>query len=411
MGPGQSRAALLLIAVISVNASYTVLIPFVPDLEERVGASPAVIALMFALFAATKTLAQPVGGWWVDRWRANGVACVSLLVATAGIVLTAYAGDSATLLAGRALWGVGEGLVSPALYAGMAALCKHYDISTSRMMGNFGSAAVAGFLLGPLIAGVATPLGLEALFLIGAVITAATAFGLLTAIPAKAVTPSEEDSEAPVPASAADAAPAVRWWIWVLVLGGLDMFTAFVYSALEPVLPLYLSSAQDSSARSAISVVFVAGLAASGLGMWLLGRFAERLRLVTMIQIGLGFMGVGLAGVAISASTLPVAAWFVVFMIGYAALFLSARRGIVELKSASSNQGKAFGLFGFISDVGNIFGPIAGVVLYEFTGRFSFVVLGSFCGLLLTALALAAGRTRALLPGGRAESPSPEPVR
>ncbi|PRY45237.1 MFS transporter [Umezawaea tangerina] len=408
MGPGQRRAALLLIAVISVNASYTVLIPFVPDLEERVGANAAVIALMFALFAATKTLAQPVGGWWVDRWRANGVACISLLIATAGIVLTAYAGDSATLLAGRALWGVGEGLVSPALYAGMAALCKHYDISTSRMMGNFGSAAVAGFLLGPLIAGVATPLGLEALFLIGAAVTAATAFGLLTAIPAGAAPPSEEDTATAVPV--ADAPPATRWWIWVLVLGGLDMFTAFIYSALEPVLPLYLSSAQDSSARSAISVVFVAGLAASGLGMWLLGRFAERLRLVTMIQIGLGFMTAGLAGTAISAGALPVAAWFVVFMIGYAALFLSARRGIVELKSASANQGKAFGLFGFISDVGNIIGPIVGVVLYEITGRFSFVVLGALSGLLLAALVLAAGRAKGLLPSTRAESHAPEPV-
>ena len=62
MEPGQRRAALLLIAVISVNASYTVLIPFVPDLQHRVGAGRAVIALMFALFAAAKTLAQRQAG-------------------------------------------------------------------------------------------------------------------------------------------------------------------------------------------------------------------------------------------------------------------------------------------------------------------------------------------------------------
>ncbi|QFZ21208.1 MFS transporter [Saccharothrix syringae] len=402
MGPGQRRAALLLIAVISVNASYTVLIPFVPDLEERVGAGPTVIALMFALFAATKTLFQPVGGWWVDRWDAKNVAFVSLLIAAAGIVVTAFAGDSATMLAGRALWGVGEGLVSPALYAGMASLCRHYEISTSRMMGNFGSAAVAGFLLGPLIAGVATPLGLEALFVLGAAITAATAFGLLKAIPAARPDPVAAEPEptgsAGGPVADASAKPARSWWTWVLVLGGLDMFTAFIYSSLEPVLPLYLSTEQDSSARSAISVVFVAGLATSGLAMWVLGRYAERLRLVTMIRIGLALAGVGLAGITINAGVLPVAACFVVFMGGYAALFLSARRGIVELKSAAGSQGKAFGVFGFISDVGNIVGPLVGVVLYETTGRMSFVLLGAMSGLLLAVLALAAGR---FPPGGR----------
>ncbi|TWP48806.1 MFS transporter [Lentzea tibetensis] len=378
MGSGQRRAALLLIAVISVNASYTVLIPFVPDLEHRVGAGPVTIALMFALFAATKALFQPVGGWWVDRWRANAVACVSLLIAAAGIVVTAFATDSFTLLAGRALWGVGEGLVSPALYAGMSALCNVYGISTSRMMGNFGSAAIAGFLLGPLVAGVATPLGLEALFLIGAVITAATAFGLLQAIPARRVETHEEQQT--------ESKESVgKWWVWVLALGGLDMFTSIIYSALEPVLPLYLSTVRDD-ARGAISIVFVVGLATSGLSMFVLGRYAEKLRLTTMVKVGLGFLAVGLAGTAISADVLAVAAWFVLFMVGYAALFLSARRGIVELKSAAGNHGKAFGLFGFISDVGSVLGPIIGVVLYELTGRLSFVFLGAVSGLLLAAL-------------------------
>src|SRR4051812_29120536 len=130
MGPGRRRSALLLVAVISVNASYTVMVPFVPLLEERVGAGPGIIALTFALFAAAKMLAQPGGGWAVDRWRAGHVAFVALIIAAAGIVLTALARDPVTLLAARILWGVGEGLVSPALYAGMSSLCSHYEIST-----------------------------------------------------------------------------------------------------------------------------------------------------------------------------------------------------------------------------------------------------------------------------------------
>lgn len=389
---GGRRALLLLVAVVSVNASYTVLIPFVPDLEERVGAGPVTIALVFALFAAAKALFQPVGGWWVDRWRPRAVACVALNIAAVGIVLTAFATDAVTLLAGRFVWGIGEGLVTPALYAGMSALCKRYDIAAGRMMGNFGSAAVAGFLLGPLVAGVAAPFGLEALFVVGAAVTSLTAFGLLYAIP-----------DAPAEKAAA-AAPggANRWWAWVLVLGVLDLFTHLVYTALEPLLPLYLSGATAGSARAAISVVFVVGLATSAVSMWALGRYTERFGLVPMIGSGLAILGVGLAAMALSASVVPVAAAFVVVMVGYAILFLTARRGIVELKSAADTQGTAFGLFGLVSDVGNVLGPVAGVVLYELTGRTSFILLGALSGLLVVVLASQAPRWRRHFPAAAA---------
>jgi MFS family permease len=389
MGPVRRRVALLLLAVVGVNASYTVLIPFVPELEHRVGATPGVIALTFALFAVAKMLAQPAGGWWVDRSSPGRVALVSLLVAAAGMVVTALARDSLALLTGRVVWGVGEGLVSPALYAGMSALCGRYGVSASRMMGNFGSAAVGGLLLGPLIATVAAPVGIEGLFLAGAATTAVTACGLLYAIPAAVpAVPAEPEGDA----TRGETAPTDRWWTWVLLLGGLDMFTALVYSALEPVLPLYLSTAQETSARTAISLVFIAGLAASGLSLWVLGRCTQRLRPVALVATGLPILAAGLAAMAGSARVLPVAAAFVVFMVGYALLFLSARRGILELKTAAIHQGKAFGLFGMVSDVGNIVGPIAGIALYELTGRVSFLLLGALAGLFLVALAASLGR-------------------
>lgn len=391
MGAGQRRALLLLLAVISVNASYTVLIPFVPGLEDRVGAGPVTLALMFALFAAAKALFQPVGGAWVDRWRPRAVACVALNVAAVGIVITAVAGNSMTLLIGRFVWGIGEGLVTPALYAGMSALCRRYDISSSRMMGNFGSAAVAGFLLGPLVAGVAAPFGLEALFIAGAAITSLTAFGLLRAIPDM---PAEVEET-----QAAQEKSAHRWWVWVLILGLLDLFTHLVYTSLEPVLPLYLSAnAADGAATGAISVVFVVGLATSAVSMWALGRVAERFSLVALVGVGLALLGGGVAGMAASGAVVPVAAAYLVSMVGYAVLFLTARRGIVELKSAAANQGAAFGLFGLVSDVGNVLGPVIGVLLYEVTGRVSFLLLGAFAGVLVAVVAALGGRWRRSFP-------------
>lgn len=420
MHPSRLRAATLLVAVVSVNASYTVLIPFIGELGTRAHAGPAVIAGTFALFAAAKTLAQPVGGWWVDRWRPGAVACCSLTVCGVGTVITALARDPVTLLTGRVVWGVGEGLVCPALYAGMSALCARYDIPTSRMMGNFGSAAVAGFLLGPLAAGVAAPLGIEALFIAGAVLTVVTGFGLLYAIPhsrAREEVGGTVSAAAPVGAAPVGAGPdslpevvppqPERWWAMIVALGVLDMSTFLVYAALEPVLPLYLGATHTGSAREAISVVFTIGLAASGICVWALGRWTGAIRLPVLVAAGLALVSIGLPGLAISPDPLPVSAWFVVYTAGYSVLFLAARRGVLELREAAVHQGKAFGLFGMVSDVGNIIGPALGVLLWHVTGRGVFVLLGLGTSLMLLAVVggvLARGRRRTA-PGTR---PSPE---
>lgn len=409
MGAARRRAALLLAAVVSVNASYTVMIPFVPDLEHRVGAGPLVVALTFALFAAAKALAQPVGGWWVDRWRADRVAMLSMLLAAVGIAATALATDGVTLLTARVVWGVGEGLVSPALYAGMAALCRRYDVPTSRMMGSFGAAAIAGFLLGPLIAGVAGPAGLTGLFLGGAVVTAVTAVGLVLAIPgpdagktADTGAPGEAaagtGAPAPTEPATAEGAPASpsRWYVWALLLGLMDMFTFIVYSALEPLLPMHLRAVDDGSSRSVISAVLVGGLAVSAFVMWLMGRFSPSLRRLTVT--GLALSAVGLCALAAGTSVWVVAACFLVYMAGYATLFLAARRGVVELKAAHADDGKAYGLFGFVSDLGNVVGPLIGVALYEATGRFTFALLGAASAVALVAVTVVLRRP-GLIPG------------
>lgn len=389
---GRWRVALVLATVITVNASYTVLIPFVPELQHRIAAGPVVIALVFALFAGGKALAQPLGGFWVDRWQARHVAFGSLFVVVAGILTTAYARDPVVLLAGRACWGVGEGLLTPALYAGATLLCRRYALSTSRMMGSFGSAAVAGFLLGPLIAGLATPLGLEALFVCGAVATLVAAFGLQIALKPRApatgrppapVDPATSTVSEPATQPAPDAAGG-RWWVGVLGLGALDLTTNLAYAALEPTLPLYLTAGLGpESARTGISAVFVVGLTAFGVFSWLLGWRAEHLSILTLARGGLTFLALGLAGLSLTPQVVPVAGWFVVIMCGQAMLYLAARRGVIQLSSARNAHGKAFGLFGATSDVGHVLGPVVGMALYQSTGRLSFILLGVFSSFLL----------------------------
>ncbi|HEX3648950.1 MAG TPA: MFS transporter, partial [Pseudonocardiaceae bacterium] len=336
-------------------------------------------------FAAAKATTQPFGGLWVDRWQPGGVGCVALLVAAAGIAVTAIAHAPLVLLAGRVCWGVGEGLVTPALYSGLTLLCRRYGMSTSQWIGRLGSASVCGFLVGPLVVGAAARAGLQTLFLIGAVATALTGGAVLAAVRGQSDA-GEASGDGDQPAADQHRGAGLKWWHWVLLLGGLDMVTNLSYSALEPTLPLYLVNANGAATRGEVSALFVIGLATFGVSSWFAGKHAGRRTLFGMIRFGLLIGVAGLGGLAISTRLVPVAAGFVLIMIGQSVLYLAARQGVAA--RASATDGHAFGLFGLISDIGNITGPLVGVALYEWTGRLVFPLLGIFSVALLVTLAV-----------------------
>lgn len=381
------RVALLLSTVVSVNAAYTVLIPFVPELQHRIGASPLVVGLAFTLFAAGKLVAQPVGGLWVDRYGPRAVAVMALLIVAAGTAVTALADNSEVLLLGRAVWGLGEGVLTPALYAGMTHLCQRDGWSTVRVMGQFGAAAVAGFLIGPLVTGLASGLGFRTLFLLGAGVTVLSALMIAWALRGAG------NVEVAEPAPENESGGGSRWWVGVLMFGSLDLVTNVTYSALEPVLPLYLA-AYAPDARAAISLVFVLGLAMFGVIVWLIGRVGERVGLTQLVRVGLLCSAIGVAALATSAWLPVVAACFALIMVGQSALYLAARRGVIELRAGLAGHGRAFGLFGATSDVGNMIGPTVGVALWGWTGHTAFLVLAVPSAVLLVVmLGLATRRT------------------
>ena len=413
------RVAALLGTVVCVNAAYTVLIPFVPELPARLGASQFAVGLAFTLFAGGKLLAQPVGGVAVDRWGPRGVAVLALGLVAAGTVATALAGDTGTLLVGRTAWGLGEGVLTPALYAGMTHLCHRYQLPTARMVGRFGSAAIAGFLVGPLVTGLAGGVGFRALFLLGAAVTVLSAFALARVLP-PAAPPAEPDapvpSDAPVTSDTAVTADTAvtsdtpgsrsvgRWWVWVLVFGCLDLVTNLTYSALEPVLPLHLAGGTGDS-RAAVSAVFASGLAVFGVTAWLVGRAGERLPVVRLVRIGLAVSVVGVAGLAVSDRLVPVLGFFAVVMVGQSALYLAARRGVIEVRAGLSRHGRAFGLFGATSDLGNVLGPSLGTALHGWLGQGVFPLLAAPSAALLLALrSLRAPTTGPLAAGAPAGS-------
>ncbi len=363
--------ALLLSTVVAVNGAYTALIPFVPELHARIHAGPTAIGLVFTLFAGAKLLTQPIGGFLADRCGPRIVAVSSLAFVTAGTVATALAGNTATLLIGRTAWGIGEGMLTPALYAGVTYLCSTYHIPTTRLLAQFGSAANIGFVLGPLVTGLAGGLGFRAIFLLGAAFTALSALALSRVLPAGAQTRlPNPDEERPAEAPRTPG----RWWVWVLVFGVLDLAGNLIYAALEPVLPLYLAEG-SASTRSEVSLVFALGLVVFVVAVWVFGRYGERVSLARLVRIGLVVFVPAVSGLVFSPRLGPVLGFFAVAMIGHSVLYLAARRGVIAVRTGLTGQGRAFGLFGTTSDLGNMIGPTLGITLFGWVGPLVFPLL------------------------------------
>lgn len=387
---------MIFLAVISVNTAYTVLIPLVPQIERRAGLTETGISLVFAIFAGARAVTQPLGGLLTDRWSAGWVSLLAVLVVAVCVCLLAAARTPAAILAARAGWGVGEGLLTPALYQGTTNLCARYDIPVNRAMAWFGTSAVVGLMLGPAFAGLAAGLGLSWLCIACAAISVVTGLGAYAAQrgPSKAAARTPATAPAPAPAGAAPAgAPFLRaWLITVLLFGVLDLLTNLAYSGLEPTIPLYLTPADPRR----ISAVFMLGTGTFAVTSWLLGRWHNNgPGPATLIVLGCLTGVLGFAGFSFANTIWDVAPSMVVVMISNPMLYLAARWGTARLRESGGPAGLAFGIFGAVSDVGYMLGPLVSVALISAVGPSGFTFVGLIGALgLLTAWPVAHLRNR-----------------
>lgn len=369
---------MILLTVMSVNAAYTVLIPLVPQIQRRAGLTETGVSLVFAIYAGAKAVAQPLGGLWTDRWSARRVALVALLMVAAFVCLLATARTAAGVLAARAGWGVGEGLLTPALYQGTADLCARSAIPINRAMAWFGASAVTGLLLGPAFAALAAGLGLFWLCTTCSAVTVVTGLGVYAA----QREPPKAGTQTPAAASAAARIPQRTWLTTVLLFGTLDLLTNLAYSGLEPTIPLYLRPPDTRQ----ISVVFMLGMTTFGVTSLLLGRRRNGRGPAGLIVLGCLVGAAGFAGFSLGTGVWTVAASMAIVMVSQPMLYLAARWGTAQLRESNGPVGLAFGVFGAISDAGYMLGPLVSVALVNAVGSAGFAFMGLIGALgLLTA--------------------------
>lgn len=387
MSRGDRHALAALLAATAVaNVAYTVLIPLVPVLEDRFGMSAFAVGLAFGLFAFGKAVLQPAGGWAADRWAARPVALAGLTLAALAVLGLAFAGTATHVIAARLLWGVGEGIAIPALYRMCSAIGRNSALGESRAFGWFGSASVIGMAAGPALVGLlGGPLGFRGVFVVGAALTLLSAAMLLAAPGTAGARRTTSPARAPQePTGRAETRIGAGIALAGLLFGLMDLLNNFVYAALEPVLPLY-AGRHLGATESAISWLFFAGLVIFALMSAAAGPLAERRGPIPVMTAAFTLSAVTLAVMTATTWVPAFYAAFLALMIFQPVVYVCTRSLVARV--SDRRQGTAFGVFGLMSDIGWVAGPLAGTALLETFGRPAFGVL---CALTVLATALSA---------------------
>jgi len=337
--------------------TYAIAIPVLPDLSQRLGASPTMVGLLFASFGLTLLLFAIPMGAISDRVGRRGPMVGGLLVLAVASVLFAYADRLWLLFAARMIQGASDAVT---WVVGFALVADLYGPSErGRVMGLVMSGTNTGLMLGPTIGGWLYEAGgvhLPFLTVAAAALVCAAMFFVIEPPVSKRGTDS---------ISARDALgnPTVLACIVVVVVASATI------AMLEPVLSLWLSDT-ISLGPARIGALFGTAAVASAVMHPIYGRFSD----------WWGGRPVTLAGLLASAAVLPflsLASGFAsattLYVLQAIALSLVVTPSLAYMAQAISRGGGesfgiAYGLYNVAWGAGLLIGPAVGGFLLETVG-------------------------------------------
>ena len=141
--------ALFIVCVIDI-LGFGILIPLVPYMADRFGASPGLITPILGAYSLCQLIAAPFWGRLSDKFGRRPILMTSLCGACVSYVILGFADSLLWLLVSRMLAGFMAGNLS-------AAFAYASDISTpenrAKALGTVGAAIGVGFMFGPAIGG------------------------------------------------------------------------------------------------------------------------------------------------------------------------------------------------------------------------------------------------------------------
>src|SRR5699024_8984295 len=152
-----------------VMVGFGIIIPVLPFYAEELGASPAELGLLMAVYSFMQFIFAPMWGKVSDRIGRKPVIMIGIFGLSLSFFMLALSTNLWMLFAARIIGGLLSAANMPTVMAYVA------DITTEdergKGMGIVGAATGLGFILGPAIGGIFTNINLEAPFYIAGILS------------------------------------------------------------------------------------------------------------------------------------------------------------------------------------------------------------------------------------------------
>lgn len=400
------RPLLVIFLTIVVNLiGFGIVIPLLPIYAERLGASPAMIGVIFASYSLTQLVSSPLLGAISDRIGRRPALLFSIAGTVVGFVVFALGGNPWVLLLGRIIDGISGGNASIAR-AYITDIMKPEE--RAKGFGIIGAAFGIGFVLGPAMGGLFSHIDYRAPIWLAAALSSLSFVLAFSWLPE--TVPQERLRRVGLrelwPLVAESFEPLAK----VARRAGLPRLLAvdFLYwagaHAYQTTLGLVAErrfgfgvpqTAYLLTGLGVLSVVIQGGLIGR-----IVRRFGERVTLVAALALG----AVGLEA-ASQVTTLWVFVTALIPAAVGAAMFMPAMAALLARGGSRGEQGTVQGAATMVEGLGRTVGPIGGTLLLQSAG--GVVAYGIAAGMMGAGAAIAALSS---VPSRAEPNPNPGPV-
>ena len=366
--------ALVTCATFTDVIAYSIAVPVLPDLSERLGATPTTIGLLFGSFGLTLLAVSVPMGAVSDRVGRRLPLVAGMIALALASLLFAVSRSLPWLFAARLVQGAADGVT---WVVGFALIADRYGSEDrGRVMGYVMSGTSVALLLGPSLGGWLYAMGgIEPPFVFVAVMSLACAAGFLVIRGAPLAA-----GHAPSAWSVIQSPAVAECAAYVVVMGA-------TLAMLEPVLPLFFNR-QLGLSPPQIGLLF--GAAA---GAWivmpivygpLVGSWGSR----RLVRLGLVLMVLwlpmlGLAVGVKSALALMLIEWMLVPLAVTPSLPYMA--DVTTIDGADA-YGVGYGLYNTAWAIGLLIGPALGGFVFERAGLAALLIAWSGAAIVVTLL-------------------------
>ena len=362
MPASRSRLGVIFLTVLIDLIGFGIIMPILPLYAQRFGAQGIGYGALVFIFSAMQFVATALLGRLSDRIGRRPILLTTMVFNAAGYVLFALAPSYALLFVARVISGFASGNIS-------AAQAYVADITSpaerARGMGTIGAAFGIGFVLGPMIGGLADHyLGHLAPGLIAA------GLSLVNFVSASLILreslAAEHRRERPLFDLGHMSEALRRERLRPLML--VWLLAPFAFAGYTVALPLHATQALGWGAKELGWLFVVIGIIAAAVQGLLFGRLERHTGARALLIVGLFGMAASIAAVPYATSSLQLYALTVPLAFANS-LFAPAASGLVSIYADPTEQGTILGAAQAFAALGRSLGPLAAGWTYDGLGQ------------------------------------------